>query len=51
MHVGDAWGLAIIVTVVYRGLMYRYHGTDSWKEWKRAGVLQAFIIRLLCRRM
>jgi methanethiol S-methyltransferase len=43
MHVG-AWGLAIIVTVVISWLMYRYLAPDSWKEWTRAGVLQAFII-------
>ncbi len=43
MHVG-AWGLAVIVTVVVSWLMYRYLAPDSWKEWTRAGVLQAFII-------
>lgn len=43
MHVGT-WGLAIIVTVVVSWLMYRYLAPTSWKEWTRAGVLQAFII-------
>lgn len=43
MHVGT-WGLAIIVTVVVSWLMYRYLAPASWKEWTRAGVLQAFII-------
>ena len=43
MHVG-MWGLAAIVTVVVSWLMYRYLAPDNWKEWTRAGVLQAFII-------
>lgn len=43
MHVG-MWGLAAIVTVIASWLMYRYLAPDNWKEWTRAGVLQAFII-------
>ena len=43
MHVG-LWGLALIVTVVVSWLMYRYLAPANWKEWTRAGVLQAFII-------
>lgn len=43
MHVGT-WGLAIIVTVFVSWLMYRYLAPKSWKEWTRAGVLQAFVI-------
>lgn len=43
MHVG-MWGLAIIVIVIASWLMYRYLAPDDWKEWTRAGVLQAFII-------
>lgn len=43
MHVGT-WGLAIVVTVVVSWLLYRYLAPNSWKEWTRAGVLQAFII-------
>ena len=43
MHVG-MWGLAVIVTVIVSWLMYRYLAPQSWKEWSRAGVLQAFII-------
>jgi len=38
------WGLAAIVTVIASWLMYRYLAPDNWKEWTRAGVLQAFII-------
>lgn len=43
MHVGT-WGLAVIVIVIVSWIMYRYLAPDSWKEWARAGVLQAFII-------
>lgn len=43
MHVGT-WGLAVIVIVIASWLMYRYLAPTSWKEWTRAGVLQAFII-------
>lgn len=43
MHVGT-WGLAAIVIVFVSWLLYRYLAPQSWKEWKRAGVLQAFII-------
>ncbi len=43
MHVGT-WGLAVIVIVVVSWVMYRYLVPKSWKEWTRAGVIQAFII-------
>lgn len=43
MHAGF-WGLALIVIVVVSWLLYRYLAPDNWKEWTRAGVLQAFII-------
>lgn len=43
MHVG-MWGLAVIVIVIVSWLLYRYLAPDNWKEWTRAGVLQAFII-------
>lgn len=43
MHIG-MWGLAVIVIVIVSWLLYRYLAPQSWKEWGRAGVLQAFII-------
>lgn len=43
MHVG-MWGLAAIVIVVVSWLLYRYLAPQSWKEWSRAGVIQAFVI-------
>jgi hypothetical protein len=43
MHVG-VWGLAVIVIVIVSWLLYRYLAPQGWKEWARAGVVQAFII-------
>lgn len=43
MHVGF-WGMAAIVIVIASWIMYRYLAPSGWKEWTRAGVLQAFII-------
>ncbi|MBW3541950.1 MAG: isoprenylcysteine carboxylmethyltransferase family protein [Planctomycetes bacterium] len=43
MYVGY-WGTAAIVTVLLSWLFYRYFAPKSWKEWTRAGLVQAFII-------
>lgn len=43
MHVGT-WGLAAIFIVIVSWLLYRYLAPQNWKEWSRAGVVQAFII-------
>ena len=43
MHIGS-WSLAIISIVVVSWLLYRYLAPENWKEWSRAGVIQAFII-------
>jgi methanethiol S-methyltransferase len=43
MHAGF-WGMAVIVIVIVSWLLYRYLAPSDWKEWTRAGVLQAFII-------
>ena len=43
MHV-DMWGLAFIVIVVLSWLLYSYLAPETWREWSRAGVVQAFII-------
>ena len=43
MHIGF-WGLAAVVIVVISWLFYRYLAPKSWKEWTRAGLVQAFII-------
>jgi len=43
MHVG-MWGLALIVIVIASWLMYHYLAPKSWREWTRAGIIQAFLI-------
>ena len=43
MHVGT-WGLAAVVIVFVSWMLYKYLAPDSWKEWGRVGVVQAFII-------
>ena len=43
MHMG-MWGLAALFIVIVSWLLYRYLAPKSWKEWGRAGVVQAFII-------
>jgi len=43
MHVG-MWGVALVVIVAASWMLYRYLAPQGWKEWARAGVVQAFII-------
>ena len=40
------WPLAILMTVFVSWLLYRYVAPKGWKEWSRAGLVQAFIIAL-----
>jgi protein-S-isoprenylcysteine O-methyltransferase Ste14 len=44
-HTG-MWGIAVVVTVLVSWMLYRYLAPHGWKEWSRAGVVQAFIIAL-----
>ena len=44
MNTGTFWGAAAISIVVVSWFFYRYIAPSSWKEWARAGVVQAFII-------
>lgn len=38
------WGLAAISIVLVSWILYRYLAPRSWKEWSRAGLVQAFLI-------
>lgn len=38
------WGAAVISTVVVSWFFYRYVVPKSWREWARAGIVQAFLI-------
>lgn len=40
------WPFAIIMIVVVSWVVYRYLAPKGWREWSRAGLLQAFIIAL-----
>lgn len=40
------WPLAILMIVLVSWLLYRYVAPKGWKEWSRAGLIQAFIIAL-----
>jgi methanethiol S-methyltransferase len=44
MNQGTAWGLAAVSIVVVSWILYRFVAPKSWREWARAGVVQAFII-------
>ena len=43
---GGVWGLTIVMVVIVSWVLYRYVAPKSWKEWTRAGLIQAFIIAL-----
>jgi hypothetical protein len=40
------WELTIIMVVIASWLLYRYVAPQGWREWSRAGLVQAFIIAL-----
>lgn len=44
MNTGTFWGAAAISIVIVSWFFYRAVVPKSWKEWTRAGVVQAFII-------
>ena len=40
------WQLTVIMVVIASWLLYRYVAPKGWREWSRAGLVQAFIIAL-----
>lgn len=44
MNPAFAWGLAVISIVVVSWIFYRYVAPKRWREWTRAGLVQAFLI-------
>lgn len=40
------WELTAIMVVVASWLLYRYVAPKGWREWSRAGLVQAFIVAL-----
>jgi protein-S-isoprenylcysteine O-methyltransferase Ste14 len=43
---GGHWTLALIMIVIGLWIVFKYLAPKSWKEWRNAGILQAFIIAL-----
>ena len=43
---GGTWGLTVVMVLIVSWVLYRYVAPQSWKEWSRAGLIQAFIIAL-----
>lgn len=44
-HYGH-WGLVVVMVVIASWILYRYAAPKGWKDWSRAGLVQAFIIAL-----
>jgi len=40
------WELSVIMVVIASWILYRYVAPKGWREWSRAGLVQAFIIAL-----
>lgn len=43
---GGTWGLTIIMVVIASWVVFKYLVPRGWKEWRNAGLIQAFIIAL-----
>jgi len=43
---GGVWGLTAVMVVIASWILYRYVAPRHWREWTRAGLIQAFIIAL-----
>ena len=40
------WQLTLLMVVIASWLLYRYVAPRGWREWSRAGLVEAFIIAL-----
>lgn len=43
---GGTWGLTAVMVIIASWILYRYVAPHRWREWTRAGLIQAFIIAL-----
>jgi len=43
---GGAWGVTAVMVIIASWVLYRYLAPKGWREWSRAGIVQAFIIAL-----
>ncbi|MFQ5901001.1 MAG: methyltransferase family protein [Thermodesulfobacteriota bacterium] len=46
MTLGGIWSITIIMVVIASWILYRYIAPENLKEWRNAGLIQAFIIAL-----
>lgn len=46
MKIYEVWPLAVLMVVIASWALYRFIAPRSWKEWRSAGLVQAFIIAL-----
>ena len=46
LPLGGQWGLTILMIVVASWILYKYVVPQSLKEWRNAGLIQAFVIAL-----
>jgi len=40
------WQFTVIMVVIASWVLYRYAAPKGWREWSRAGLVQAFIVAL-----
>jgi len=38
---GGIWGLTAVMVVIASWILYRYVASKGWREWSRAGLVQA----------
>ena len=43
---GGHWMLTLVMIVIGLWIIFKYLAPKSWKEWRNAGILQAFVIAL-----
>ncbi|MEE9117969.1 MAG: isoprenylcysteine carboxylmethyltransferase family protein, partial [Calditrichia bacterium] len=46
LPLGGQWGIAIFMIIVVSWILYKYLAPQNLKEWRNAGLIQAFIIAL-----
>jgi protein-S-isoprenylcysteine O-methyltransferase Ste14 len=46
MDMGYFWPAAVLMIVVSSWVLYRFVAPEGWKEWRNAGLVQAFIVAL-----
>jgi protein-S-isoprenylcysteine O-methyltransferase Ste14 len=46
LPLGGHWVLMLVMIVIGLWIIFKYLAPKSWKEWRNAGILQAFVIAL-----